>query len=183
MPDNPRHGHVFQQFLVGHPRKITCDVSVGPPLPAPEWVQRASETPASVRLQQGVSAPASFGRNIGLFDTGATHTAVTSAVRRGAQLLLARTETVQTPAGNRECDVYYASLWLPNQILFPFLPVFEAECAGCDVLIGMDIIGQSNFTFLALALPEIVGGLFRFSPPADPQAVPPPPPPTVEPPP
>lgn len=164
--------HILHRFLPGHPRKITCEVRVGTPIPLPEAVQSES-TPTSMRLAQGVTPPSSFARrHVGLFDTGATGTAVTREVREAARLPLVRTAIIETPGGQRECGIYYASLWLPNQIAFPFLPVIEAECAGCDVLIGMDVIGQSYFSIAAVSIPgaSFSGVVFRFSPPIEPQS-------------
>ena len=162
--------HILHQFLVGHPRKITCEVRVGTPIPTPEWVQKSESTPTSLRLAQGVTPP--FARHTGLFDTGATSTAVTKKVREAAGLPLVRMATIETPGGKRESGIYYASLWLPNYIAFPFLPVIEAECAGCDVLIGMDIIGQSSLSIAAISIPDtsFSGVVFKFSPPIEPQS-------------
>ena len=60
---------------------------------------------------------------------------------------------------------------LASDIVFPFLPVIEAECWECDVLIGMDIIGQSSFSIAAISIPDSFSGVvFKFSPPIEPRS-------------
>jgi hypothetical protein len=53
---------------------------------------------------------------------------------------------ISTPTDNEKpCNVYSVNLYLPNGIKVPDVNVAEGIPFGCDMLIGMDIIGLGDF--------------------------------------
>ena len=80
-----------------------------------------------------------------IFDTGATRSAVSE--RTATQLALRKigTAAVYTAAGAVKQNFHAVNFVLPNKILIPAHIVFAAKLHGYDVLIGMDIIGLSDF--------------------------------------
>lgn len=81
-----------------------------------------------------------------LWDTGATNTVITKNVID--QLGLKPVGKTKTYHANGESivDVYYINLMLPNKLGRPFLKVTVGVLTGFDVLIGMDIIGDGEFS-------------------------------------
>ena len=54
---------------------------------------------------------------------------------------------VQTADGEVDAEIYLVNIGLPNQVGFMHLQVTKAKLgANADVLIGMDIISQGDFT-------------------------------------
>ena len=85
-----------------------------------------------------------------IWDTGATATVITKAVVDGLGLQPSGKVTVQGvgPAGmpaQHLCDTYLVNIYLPNNVAIMGVRVSENSLAGCDVLIGMDIIGEGDF--------------------------------------
>ena len=80
-----------------------------------------------------------------VLDTGATDTFVSQRLANAIGLKYITSWSVGTPDGEAESGVYYASLWLPNGIGFPFMRIGDMQDDRDDLLIGMDIICQSKF--------------------------------------
>ncbi len=106
-----------------------------------------------------------------IWDTGATNTVISQKVVSDLGLKPSGKVTVQgvgasgTPA-HHECNTYLVNLLLPNQVGFYGVRVSENSIAGCDVLIGMDLIttgdlaitnhnGKTTFSFRFPACEEI----------------------------
>lgn len=82
----------------------------------------------------------------GLWDTGATNTLITNKVAIALNLSVIDRETVYTPSGSHEANVYFIDLWLPNKVIIPSLRVLEGVLSGgYDLLIGMDVISTGDF--------------------------------------
>lgn len=85
-----------------------------------------------------------------IWDTGATGTVITPSVVAGLGLQPSGKVTIQgvgaagTPAQHL-CDTYLVNIYLPNNVVIIGVRVSENSLAGCDVLIGMDIIGEGDF--------------------------------------
>lgn len=85
-----------------------------------------------------------------IWDTGATGTVITSNVVSGLGLQPSGKVTVQgvgqagIPA-EHICDTYLVNVYLPNNVIIVGVRVSENSIAGCDVLVGMDIIGHGDF--------------------------------------
>jgi hypothetical protein len=75
-----------------------------------------------------------------IWDTGATHTAVSKNVVTQCGLKPISLRKVHTANGTINSPVYLVSIGLPNKVGIPSLSVTEANLIGADVLIGMDII-------------------------------------------
>jgi len=82
----------------------------------------------------------------GLWDTGATRTSISNRVATLLKLIPIRQTTIFHATGQSIVNVYDISIVLPNDILFPFKTVSEGKFSGFDVLIGMDIISQGDFS-------------------------------------
>ncbi len=81
-----------------------------------------------------------------IWDTGASATAITAKVVKDCGLKPIGMAQVETANGTRHCNVYLVSVFLPNKLIIPNVRVTESVIAGgCEVLVGMDIIGQGDF--------------------------------------
>lgn len=80
-----------------------------------------------------------------IWDTGATKTVITPKVVQTLNLKVVSKCQMATPHGIGEANCYYINLGLPNHVAIPNLLVIEGVPQKCDVLIGMDIIGQGDF--------------------------------------
>ena len=81
-----------------------------------------------------------------IWDTGATETTITEDLAKKLGLCAINQVLVGGVTGSAICNTYLIALALPNGILIPEIEV--ADCKGnigCDVLIGMDIIGMGDF--------------------------------------
>src|SRR3989344_2246932 len=74
-----------------------------------------------------------------IWDTGATHSVITSRVVQELQLKPIGITVVHTANGETHQKQYIANMYLPNQVVFGMLRVTEAPLHGTDILIGMDI--------------------------------------------
>ena len=82
---------------------------------------------------------------ISIWDTGATSTVITKKVVDELGLIPVSIGHAKTPQGEYHAYNYYIDLFLPNHVVFPKLLVMEGQPAGCDILIGMDVIGKGDF--------------------------------------
>lgn len=82
----------------------------------------------------------------GLWDTGATNCSISKNVVAALGLVPTGYAKVSHANGDSRRNTYLISVFLPNGVVFPFLPVIEADLNGFDVLIGMDIITQGDFS-------------------------------------
>lgn len=80
-----------------------------------------------------------------LWDTGATNTVITHSVVEELNLKPVSVGEASTPQGTYKAYIYYINLLLPNGVVFPKLLVMEGQPTGCDILIGMDVIGKGDF--------------------------------------
>lgn len=101
---------------------------------------------------------------VALWDTGATKSVITPEVTRDLKLSVVSKCNMSTPHGVNEANCYFINLLLPNNIAFPNLLAIEGIPTGCDILIGMDIIGKGDFavsnhenkTVFSFRLPSII---------------------------
>ena len=96
---------------------------------------------------------------VAIWDTGATNTVITEKVVNECGLKPISVAHVNTANGERISNVYFVSVWLPNNVRFAQARATEGTLPGdADVLIGMDIIttgdfavtnkdGKTNFSF------------------------------------
>lgn len=82
---------------------------------------------------------------IAIWDTGATSSVITRKVVEALGLKPVSIAKAHTPSGEDVAYCYYIDLFLPNRVVIRNLLVMELEPAGCDILIGMDVIGQGDF--------------------------------------
>lgn len=82
-----------------------------------------------------------------IWDTGASASAITQNVVDQCGLAPIGMTKVQTADGEVDAELYLVNMGLPNQVGFMHLQVTKANLgANADVLIGMDIISQGDFT-------------------------------------
>ena len=82
----------------------------------------------------------------GLWDTGATLSAITQQVVDACHLAPVDVVKVHGISGPELAEVYLVNIFLPNQVVFPRTWVTKAKSImGADVLIGMDIISKGDF--------------------------------------
>jgi hypothetical protein len=81
-----------------------------------------------------------------IWDTGATGTVITEKVVQDCGLKPVSITQVHTSGGERNCAVYFVSVYLPNKVVVPQLRVTEGILFGpAEILIGMDIIRLGDF--------------------------------------
>ena len=104
-------------------------------------------------LDVGISEPCHSSTNViqpqisveAIWDTGATISVISEKVVQNLGLNSINERDVQTANGDRRAKVYLVNVHLPNKVIFIAWEVIEGDCPGCDVLIGMDIIGCGDF--------------------------------------
>lgn len=102
---------------------------------------------------QVMITPAGIGLNKSLtdsyraiWDTGATGSVISKNIVEKLELRPVSICKVATPAGVYDAYCYYINLTLPNNVTIPNLLVMEAAYSNCDILIGMDVISQGDFS-------------------------------------
>lgn len=81
-----------------------------------------------------------------VWDTGATGTCITKTLADTLALEQVGMCMSHGVTGAAECRTFLISLFLPNGIAVPEIEVSDCEDnIGCDILIGMDIIGMGDF--------------------------------------
>ena len=81
-----------------------------------------------------------------LWDTGATGTVITSNIITALGLKPTGQQKVFHADGESIVNTYHICLMLPNEVGFPIIKATEGKLKGFDVLIGMDIITQGDFS-------------------------------------
>ena len=79
-----------------------------------------------------------------VWDTGATGSAISKKVIQDLGLSHIDEVDNHTANGTRKAKVYLVNIYLPNKVAFPALRVVDGDFHGCDVLVGMDIIGSGD---------------------------------------
>ncbi|MDR1016213.1 MAG: retroviral-like aspartic protease family protein [Coriobacteriales bacterium] len=96
--------------------------------------------------EQEPEADATFVELTALWDTGATNTVISHDVVKRLGLFSIGTVPTIHAGGIGRAHKYMVSLILPKGIEFPALKVTDAPLIGFDMLIGMDIITQGDFS-------------------------------------
>lgn len=82
---------------------------------------------------------------IAVWDTGANGTVITKQVADELGLKPIGITEVYHAQGKGLTSEYLVNVALPSGVIVPGVRVTEGMLAGCDVLIGMDIIGMGDF--------------------------------------
>lgn len=81
-----------------------------------------------------------------LYDTGATHSAVSPQVVADLQLASIGARNVGVGGGMLTTSSHLVNIALPNRVMFPMISVAKMVLlGGIDALIGMDILGSGDF--------------------------------------
>ena len=120
----------------GFLRFISCDVWVG------EFQQLSNQIVEDVVTKPAYKA---------IWDTGATSTVINQKIVKALNLIptgkaINQVVGVAGKPVRHEVNTYFVNLFLPNKVILPGLTVSEGEPGGCDVLIGMDVIRQGDFS-------------------------------------
>jgi len=115
----------------GLANSLQSEVAVGPP------VTDQSVKPKAAHLGSRTYT--------GIWDTGATACVVSQKVVTECGLVPIRVVQVHHAQGKSLAPVYLASLFLPNRVAYLVVNVTRGDLSGCDVLIGMDVIGTGDF--------------------------------------
>lgn len=109
---------------------------------------REIKTDCEIALPFDRNLPArpTFIKYTALWDTGATSTVISNNVVKALNLKPTGIKKVYHANGESNVYTYLICLMLPNGICFPSLAVSEGVLHGMDVLIGMDVIGNGDFT-------------------------------------
>lgn len=96
----------------------------------------------------GPSGPFPQGKKYqALYDTGATHSAISPKVVADLQLASIGATNVGVGGGTLTTTSHLVNIGLPNKVMFVMSRVAQmALHGGIDVLIGMDVIGSGDFS-------------------------------------
>lgn len=92
----------------------------------------------------GVAPPVS--QFVAIWDTGATNSCVTQAVIDACGLLPTGIAQVHGVHGASQQEAFLVNIHLPGSVIFGGLRVTRGQFIGGDILIGMDVINQGDFT-------------------------------------
>lgn len=82
---------------------------------------------------------------VGIWDTGASNTAISKKVAKECGLIPTGKATVNTANGERTVDTYIIDISLPNNVNINGIQVTEFTAVeGADLLIGMDIMSHGD---------------------------------------
>jgi hypothetical protein len=83
-----------------------------------------------------------------IWDTGATSSAITQRVVNELELSVISRGITNTAAGAKETTMHDVHLWLPNNVVVNhcLASCVDLELLGVDILIGMDVITQGDFS-------------------------------------
>lgn len=106
-----------------------------------------SKVQIAIPVLSGEDGPPEGAREFqGLWDTGATHSMISIDVANECDLIPTGIAKLRTAGGEVDSPTYLVSMWLPNFVCFPSLPVALLRPPhDLDLLIGMDIIGRGDF--------------------------------------
>lgn len=90
-------------------------------------------------------APTQGKQYVGLYDTGATHSAISPKVVAELNLPTIGARNVGVGGGMLATTAHLVNIGLPNSVLFGVILVAKMELLGVDALIGMDILGTGDF--------------------------------------
>ncbi|MCQ2245091.1 MAG: retropepsin-like domain-containing protein [Bacteroidaceae bacterium] len=82
---------------------------------------------------------------IAAWDTGAENTYISPRVAEALELTPIGNTKVMALGGSRDVDIYEIALALPNGRLYHDYKVYCDDIDDYDVLLGMDIIGETDF--------------------------------------
>lgn len=81
-----------------------------------------------------------------LYDTGATHSAISPNVVSELELASVGAQNVGVGGGTLPTTAHLVNIGLPNKVMFRMVRVAKMELhGGIDALIGMDILGMGDF--------------------------------------
>ena len=92
-----------------------------------------------------------------IWDTGATNSAITQKVIDDCGLVATGMAQVSGVHGVAQAETYLVNIALPDNVVFAGIRVTKGSLVGGDILIGMDIINQGDFTVTNY------GGTTKFS--------------------
>jgi hypothetical protein len=111
----------------------------------------AAETLISKPLSMGIDpslladATKNAKKYMGIWDTGATNSVISQKVVDECYLKPTGMAMVHSATETKICETFLVSIFLPNRVIVPSVRVTKGSPAGCDVLIGMDIINSGDF--------------------------------------
>jgi predicted aspartyl protease len=92
------------------------------------------------------TAPLPGKKYIALYDTGATHSAISPKVVQELNLPIIRATRVGVGGGFHDTTSHLVNIKLPSNVMCPMFTVAKVPVpSGEDVIIGMDIIGAGDF--------------------------------------
>lgn len=81
-----------------------------------------------------------------IWDTGATHSCISSRLAKELKLVPNSKISTNTAAGLKISDIYTVDIELPNRVIIPSVQVAGIDLIdSVDALIGMDIISEGDF--------------------------------------
>ena len=152
------------------PKKRSNQPKITPPTKKSKVIQANSFTTTETRLtnvlRNYVKVNKVFDPNTGpitkqdyiaIWDTGAMGTCITPKIAKDLGLISTGMKLIKGVNSTKWCPTHWVSLYLPNNFAYKKIRVTEIEFSGGDVLIGMDIISQGDFTVTNH------GGITKFS--------------------
>jgi predicted aspartyl protease len=130
----PIPSQAFTARANGRSLRLITEIEIFPPFAPTTTSLTAAALPAQGKKYQG------------LYDTGATNSAISPRVVADLQLDSIGARTVGVGGGSLSTTAHLVNIGLPNRVMFPMVPVAKMVLlGGIDVLIGMDILGTGDF--------------------------------------
>lgn len=82
---------------------------------------------------------------LAIWDTGASCSAISEAIANELELIPTGMTKVGTASGIQIVNTYVVDMILPGNISVKKLQVTGAKLNGCDLLVGMDVMGMGGF--------------------------------------
>ena len=132
----------MRQHLAAHSMRRL--VPAEPPVELPVAAKLSAFRVADDGDREAVMAKTTRGYQ-GIFDTGATSTAIAAHVVDDLLLPVVDRIPVQSAEGQSIRTVHAVNMVLGDGVVFTGLPVVCMPLAGVDLLVGMDVIGCGDF--------------------------------------
>jgi hypothetical protein len=88
----------------------------------------------------------SNGKVKAIWDTGATNSAISTALVASRNMQPTGMTQIHGVHGLKDCNTYLVSIYLPNSLVIPVVEAAALDLGDDGVLIGMDIIAQGDFS-------------------------------------
>jgi hypothetical protein len=143
MPSQAPKHFAFTTRYNGHSNKLIVKTAIAEAIPLQEVTAKIK--PGFAGRVQDLAPDVAPIEYLGLWDTGATNSVISKKVVAECGLKPTGMILVHSATESKMSETFLVSVFLPNRVAFPSVKVTVGQLIDCDILIGMDIIGQGDF--------------------------------------